>query len=465
MARQAAVKRVELVDAPPVPAGPRRVQKPQKAPKVFDYSRFRVSFHKEEEFRRYLEGYPDKNGLMGYVYRLLPRIDVNLIGQTQTNIIEVDDISKMTSEFIGSKFHRGKYMLKLTDANRPQGQREVAKTWFDLQDHELPPVYDVRTLVLGHPDNIDEVNRQITAGNLIRDETGQPRLRTGAEDAPEAVRGSGAGDLLGRDFVSKVLLQLVSQGVESPGERMRQSIEIAKLLQPPAAAALPVTVDAIAEKVALKLAANGGSSHGSGDPFDQWEKIENFLAKARGDSPARPASSDGSMVRDLAALLMGVSSAWPTIERAIDKMQRMRPVQAVGAPGGAPGAAVQPAAPAGPQILPLMDRIADVARLGFTQMNEGVTGFDFAAWVCNWYAGGLEVYRTLEPGGVPGVISMAAMNPETRPLVNDAVIRPKLELFLQDFFSYDPDGASGSDPDDEDDDDDEEPVGANAAGS
>lgn len=92
----------------------------------------------------------------------------------------------------------------------------------------------------------------------------------------------------------------------------------------------------------------------------------------------------------------------------------------------------------------LEQRIEQIARIGFDRMNEGVTGFDFAAWVCNFHPGGLEVYRFLEPGGPVGLISLAAMNPATRPLVNDPATRAQLETFLTDFFSFDPDGGASA---------------------
>ncbi len=39
----------------------------------FDYARWRLAFRDPDQFRQYLEGYPDKTGLLGYVYRLKPQ--------------------------------------------------------------------------------------------------------------------------------------------------------------------------------------------------------------------------------------------------------------------------------------------------------------------------------------------------------------------------------------------------------
>ena len=79
-------------------------------------------------------------------------------------------------------------------------------------------------------------------------------------------------------------------------------------------------------------------------------------------------------------------------------------------------------------------------------MSEGVTGFDYAAYVCGFHPGGLEVYRFLEPQGAAGLIALAAMNPAARGLVNDPEIRPQLEVFLTDFFSFDPSPGDSAEP-------------------
>ncbi len=92
---------------------------------MFDYSRYKVSFQKPEDFYQYLAGYPDKAGLMAYVYRLRPRIDLSLVGIPDSSIIQTIDANEMTEEHLGATFGRGVYMLKLNDANRPRGQQEA----------------------------------------------------------------------------------------------------------------------------------------------------------------------------------------------------------------------------------------------------------------------------------------------------------------------------------------------------
>ena len=89
-------------------------------------------------------------------------------------------------------------------------------------------------------------------------------------------------------------------------------------------------------------------------------------------------------------------------------------------------------------------RVEEICMIGFQRMTEGVTGFDYAAYVCNFHPGGLEIYQMLEPAGAVGVIALAAMNPQTRGLVNDPAVRPQLEAFLTDFFTFSVDGSEES---------------------
>lgn len=462
MAKQGTKKTADSVPQTPPPARSSRAKTAAKS-RVFDYTKYRQAIRTAEDFQSYLRGYPDTTGLMAYLYRLVPKIDFMLIGRSENNIYETANFAEMTGEFIASKFGRGEYMLKLNDANRPNGQKEVARTWFRLTEEEKAPVYDIRTLLLGHPENVDEVNRQVAAGVLTRGPDGSPRIRVDADGQPVAAPTpvNGSADLIGRDVMGQVIMKLITQGVESPGERLKQSIEIAKLLAPPppAAAGQPTySTDQIADLVAAKLAANGGSN----DPFRGWERIEAFLEKTggRGGAAAAPASTNGaggpsSLIGEIGELLKGAAAVIPLVMQGLDYMRRAR-----GAAGGPPvvGPVAPPAANGngdghyaggggGEQtMMPLAQRIADVATLGFQKMNEGVKGWDFAAYVCIHYPGGLEVFRFLEPNGPAGVLGLAAMNPATASVVSNPDTRAQVEAFLVDFFDYDsaaaPDGAA-----------------------
>src|SRR6185295_17716030 len=178
-----------------------------------------------------------KTGILGYVYRLKPVVDNALAGISESTIYKTSNVAEMTQEFIGSKFGRGKYMLRLTDANRPKGETDVCKTWFQVDDPDLVPIYDYRTLKLGDPENQDEIARLLQAGVLIRDGgTGQPRLRLGSDEAPSGPvstngHSNGAGDLVSKDVLSQVLLKVVNAGTQNTGDMFKNALDMAKLLQ------------------------------------------------------------------------------------------------------------------------------------------------------------------------------------------------------------------------------------------
>src|SRR3984885_10022871 len=406
MAQQATVKRAS--NAPPA-VNSRRIpprsetHRPFKSSGKFDYMAYRRTLNKPEEFAAYLAGYPDKSGLMVYCYRLLPKIDLTLIGHRESSIEKISDVAKMNPEYTAEKWGRGKYLLRLNDANREKGQNEVVKTWFDLDDCEKPAVYDIRTLVLSAPENIDEVNRLVNSGVLIRDVSGAPRLRTEADGPASSHHGNGSngtGELVSRDMVGQVLMTLIKQSVENPADRMKQAIDIAKLLQPPTAAAPVFSIDQLADQVVGRLTAMNGGSQVSSDPFEQWERIERFLSKARGTGDgAAAAPGENSWFREAVNFITALAQATPLVLNGLDQLQRRR-MAMTAAPGNGHVAGSN-----GGQQLPqpsLADRVAEVLQLGFTKMNEGVNGWDFAAYVCIHHPGGLEVYKFLEPTGTAG---------------------------------------------------------------
>jgi hypothetical protein len=417
-----------------------------KTARVWDYSRFKLAIQDADDFQAYLHGYPDKTGLMAYVYRLVPRIDVRLVGINETNILETATLTEMTAGFIEHRFGAGKYMLKLNDANRAKGENEVCRTWFKLEDSEKAPVYDIRTLLLGHPDNQDEVNRLLSLGQLVREPSGAPRLRHEGDGSPVAgpslpPAGGGSSDLLTKETVGQLILKLVDRGSQSPGDAIRQSIEIAKLLAPPASAAAPaLDVTVIAELVAARMAAAGGSRrNGSGDIFENYERLEGFIQKVRGGGsavaiPGDGAAAGGGWVAAVPGILAGLAGVIPLIIAGVTQLRAGSAGMLPGAPAAAPGPANNGGVVA---VKSLTDRITEIATLGFQKMGEGVSGFDYAAWVCAWYPGGLEVYRFLEPQGPAGVVGLMAMNPATAAILQDETRRASIETFLNDFFTYD----------------------------
>ena len=260
---------------------------------------------------------------------------------------------------------------------------------------------------------------------------------TDVAGAPQPPAAPGApnpsGELLGRDVLGQLILGLVNRGSANPHDTVKDTIEIARMLQPPTP---PIDVETIVERVVARL---GGKANGGGrevDAFANYERMETFLSKFRGPAAAVAASAAAvdsgdswaphlkGIFAEARGLLAEGFAAFRELKQNGDGAINVTPQQN--------GGHQQP--------MTMEQRIEQVFRLGYQRMQEGVTGFDYAAWVCSFHPGGLEVYKTLEPTGAVGLIALAAMNPQARVVVNDPQIRPQLEVFLTDFFSFDPDG-------------------------
>lgn len=413
--------------------------------RAFDYSRFRIPIPNPEQFAQYLAGYPNKSGLQLYIYRLWPKIDFGLIGQREHTIRKVFEIGQMNVEWVTREFGRGKYQFKLNDKLRDKGETEVCNMVFEITDPERPPVYDVRTLCLGAPENIDEINRLIETGAVLRDPSGNPRVRTErdgpAQMPPSSVTpAAGSQEIISRDLVGQMLVTMMQKAMQDPSTAIEQSIQIARLLRPENPPGQP-TLQQIGELIDNRL----GRVSAAGDPFSQWERIEAFLAKAKTatGSVVAAATSD-SVLAGISEVLKSAAVVIPQVISGIDFLQKQRAKLAITINNGTNGAA---GAPEGartmqekPQAMSLADRIAEIAQMAFIKMGEGTNGFDFAAYICQWHDGGLDVYRFLEPHGTVGVIGLLTMNPQAAPILADPVKRPQLETFLNEFFTYDPDG-------------------------
>jgi hypothetical protein len=438
MAQQSAVKRAGEV-VPDAPKRGRAVGSRNKPKvKVYDYDRYKLSFQKSADFYGYIEGYPDKTGLLISVYRLRPRIDHSLIGNNQSAILQTANVADVTEEQVGDTFGRGAYMLKLNDGNRPRGQQECCRTWLEITDHEKPPQYDPRTLCLGEAKNQDEITRLLNSGVLVRDAHGAPRLRgendPAAPPVPVGVAGSQPqnGELFSRDVIGQIVLAALNRGSQSPHDAVKDTIEVARLIQPPA-----LDVETIVERVIARVGVVPGKN-GALDPFSNYERMEQFIARVRGPVQAAAGVVEGvaaasepgaSWAPHLAGILAQARALLPEVKTMFSELREQN---GAGLP---PQNRVQ-------KPMTMEQRIEQIATMGYEQMQQGVSGFDFAAYVCNFHPGGLEVYRQLEPAGAVGVIALAAMNPATRPLVNAPDTRAQLESFLSDFFTFDPSGGS-----------------------
>lgn len=448
MAQQSAVKRTDIAEN----GAGKLPRSSGKAGKSFDYSKWRQNFRDERVFESFLAGYPDKTGILGYVYRIKPAIDMSMIAVNENSIFKTSKVSEMTSEFIGSKFRRGRYMLKLTDANRPKGMTQIATTWFECDDPELgAPQYDIRTLKLGDPENLDEIQRLLSLGQLVRDPgTGMPRLRTendGASAAASAqtVHHHSETPFFEKEIVGKIVAHALSNvGGVSPDTQMRSVIEMAKLMQQPSGG---ISAQEVREIISQTMERG---TRGNGDLFENYEKIQTFVSRFGGGVTGPTESTLGTvraivgdLVTAVPAIIGGVLQLQEKREEAALRRQQgyNRPMS-----NGSPQQPQQPqqVAPPEPSEIPLTQRIEQIAVLGFQKMREGVSGEEFASYAYYFIDGGDEVFELLsEQGGTQAVMALAAMSPAAREYVK--ADRAAVQTFLDQFFSFVPDPA-GQEP-------------------
>jgi hypothetical protein len=449
------VKRVaEAVPEPEPRALPGRKRKP------IDYSKFRQAFRDCDAFAAWLAGYPDLSAVICYFYRLEPKIDLARIGAPGNYILKSVNPSEWTPDFCARRFGRGYFLLKINDANMPAGQQERARVWIRVDDPDLPPVYDPRTLLLSDPENADEVQRLLATGVLVRDgEFGSVRVRTeggpvttipGSPAAPAAPGGPATPvPLFDPNMGNQVILKLLERALPSAtpqtaSEVLKQSFEIADRFQVKNAPHQP-DIEEIVERLVVRLrpAAPPGSLTGE---LEAYERVSALLDKVGAGKALDGAASPSWMtlvapvldnfLKPLAPVLIGflasksASAGAPSPSRPV--------LVASAAPGGPP-----PALPAYPVFLtadaPLMERVVQVAQLAMMKQAEGVTGFQFSSWMVGFYPGGLEIYEFLEArGGRVGCMGLLAMVPQFAAQLQDAARVAALEAWFDDFFSFDP---------------------------
>jgi hypothetical protein len=440
MAQQAVRKQAET-EAPRRRAA--RVPAVKTGMEPIDYTRWRITINDPDQFMAFMRDYPNKQGVTLFLYRLLPKIDLTLIQLQESNIQKggCDDLAIFAQEAVAEKWGRGKYNIRMTDSNRPDGQRQVIQTCqYKLLDVEKPPVYDVRTLLLGHSDNIDEVNRLIAMGVLVRDAGGAPRLRTAADSPIAATAPPPAAtpsDATATGLLYQIAVEAFKSSRQSPADHVKDTIEIAKLMRDSTPQTPQPSIDQIADAVVARM----GGGRGPSDPFAGWERVQAFVERIGGGAanpaPAAPVATGetGAAWAPYAAEIMREARAfWPQIIFGIQTLRGNREKKPEQQQNGVP-------------MLPLHQRIETIFKSAFQSMQRGITGAQFAAWLCmsGEFPGGLEAFEFLKPGGAAGVVTMAGTHPMGVQVLNDAALRAQLEVFLGDFFSFDPRAAASLD--------------------
>ena len=382
-------------------------------------------------------------GMKMYVYRLWPVIDRKEKEHFLSKLQE-----PCAEDFLLSTFGSGKYYLRL---NNKQGNT-IASHTVSVYNQQHPPRVNPEEVVVSDPENdryfktwgkpqpatlgdsssavADLARMALNEGN--RRPSLDPQI-LGLWEKTNAER-----DNLAQRLVEMAQKQPPASAVE-PITMLREMLGVMREIQPPVPPA--ASIDQIADAVATRLGVVGRGA-GGGDPFSHWEKVQAFLERAGGVAPAvNPEGPGGGVAGD-------VSSSWaPHIANIISEarafvpelMQAWFAVRSSSAPAAVPDDGAL-------EILPLDKRIETIFKAGFESMRRGVTGQQFAQWLClsGEMPGGLEAFNILKPAGAGGLVAMAATNPLGAQIVNDAGVRPQLDRFLADFFSFNPAGSAAA---------------------
>jgi hypothetical protein len=366
-------------------------------------------------------------GMKIYVYRLWPVIDRKEKEHFLSKLQEPCD-----EDFLLSTFGTGKYYLRL---NNKQGNT-IASHTVSVYNQQHPPRVNPEEVVVSDPEN-DRYFKTWGKPQPAPDSNGG----VVADIARAALEGNRRPSLdpqiLGlwektnaeRDNLAQRLVELSqkqpAQPTAEPIVVLREMLGLMREMQPPAQPPPPVP---------------------AADPFQVWERIEGFLQKARGPEPAPVLAENDSTTSMLQAIAGIMQSAPQVIHAVISGVDYLRRERAGGAgqPGGTamsgPQSHPEPAATEDTEQpeMTLEQRIEEVMTLGYAHMQQGVGGAEFASWVCGQYPRGPEVFATLAPHGSAGVLALMSMSPQSRAVVNDPAVRPRLEEFLNEFFSFDP---------------------------
>lgn len=445
--------------------------KPGRKRNPFNFDGTKQKFREPSIFVDFVASYPNHAATFIKLYRLLPKIDLMLIGETETAIEMTSRPMAMTRGYIADRWGRGRYWLLFNDGNRPQGQQQVAQTWIDVDEPDAKPaVYDINTLELTAKENADEVQRLMAAGKLERDERGNLHIvragdRTASAPAPVVpapvvvAPQMPASSSVGDQIALKLLERAIPSATPlSPEQMLEGAFKIAARLSPPPSAGDSALVAELRNELnALRQQMQSGSQLDR--DLAAYERMEQFFNKiGAGRATSSIGSEEPVWVKPLVqladrfgAMLMMRMNAAPAPAAA--PQNTPRPAAAVESPAPAPAA---PAA-SYPQFLPadapIMDRAVQVVSIALDRYVNGVSGFNFAAWLVKWYPGGREVYKLMEAAGTPAdIIGLMAFQPEIQraagPLLNQPEHREKLEEWLADFLNYDAD--SDDSPESED---------------
>lgn len=126
-------------------------------------------------FSEFIKRYPDRNGIVAYLYRLEPVINRKQSDPDNGSTLEKLDCDSISYESISRTWGSGKYQIMFNDLNRGKSNN-VARCTFSIVESDLPAVLDPAELVVDKPSNAALVASYQQKGYVIVEENGVRKL-------------------------------------------------------------------------------------------------------------------------------------------------------------------------------------------------------------------------------------------------------------------------------------------------
>jgi len=392
----------------------------------FDFTRSLQKLQ-PESFFAFIKQYPQPEATSTYVYRLKPAIDRRQAGIENTNIDVIADTAMLDEEHLLREHGSGKYHLKFTDANRPKGLIEVAKTTIEIYDPAVPPILNPVELVIGAPGNDKLVNQYINEGWLVVDNKLSPPSR----DNGSAVLAETLRDVLkdqkptADSGIAARLVEVLERRNNGVVEELERFLTISERLQPKMD---PVQVELL--KVIAGMNRGGGSAEKN--PLEELRSTAAFL-KEMGFG-----AGGGTNWTEAVAALPGILQYGALLLR---ELKVMRAAEQTAPAGAAPAAAASTeiAAPGagegevfGGLSIVALKGVFDDAMDAFERQ---ISGADFAHGLVCGRRNGEQLYETVCALGKEQLLGFLSMAPGP---VAEALKsrRPEIEKFLDEFIAY-----------------------------
>ena len=415
-----------------------------------------------ESFFRFIRQYPKPEGTQIYVYRVKPVIRREQAGISTSYIDSLagNVAAAFDPDYLLRTHGSGRFHLKLSDANKPKGLTEVAKTTADVWDPAVEPILNPIELLVNSSDveTANCVQKYLAKGWTIQEVAApdgrkyprltQPQNDSAAGKLADTVRDL-AGQVAARPEGGSELVPLVRELVQQlrpTHDPLDRAFQIADRMAPKQDSASTQLVNTMGNLLVSRL---GSGADPRPDPVAQLKETAALL-KELGVGVGGGGESGGGSWRDALAALPGILQYGAMLFREI----RLSAVQPEAQPGNVLTIDRQPE-PAPPAPLPaepvetedeemplgLPVSIKELRAVGTNAIDafdRGIEGDDFAhALVCGSRKGE-QVYTALSEAlselGKEGILSAIGMIPGLADRL--APKREELETWIDKFCAY-----------------------------